>query len=304
MRHQRLLLAGTAAALLTGLLGLSSFAEDAKELKEPPIVWKTTEGCSRPESAYFDAKTGFLFVSQIAGEGAAKDGVGWISKLDRSGKVLVAKWVEGLNAPKGIRSTGDTLWVSDIDELIGISISKGKVTEKIKIEGAKFLNDVAAGEDGAVYVSDMLSNRIHVLRAGKLSVFAEGPELEFPNGLLVDGDNLIVGGRGEIVDDKSTKPGHLFSLDLKTAKKTLLTNYPLGVLDGIESDGNGGYIVSDWLNGRVFQVTKTSQPKLLIQLTRGTADIAYFPKEKLLILPRMLDDNVTAYDLSKLVSGS
>jgi outer membrane protein assembly factor BamB len=297
----RLFAAGFVTIVLLNAIGRPSSADDAKE---PPVVWKVTEGCARPESAYFDTKSGFLFVSQMSGEAAAKDGVGWISKLDWSGKVVTAKWVEGLNAPKGLRSMDDTLWVSDIDELVGISISTGKVTSKIKIEGAKFLNDVATAEDGSVYVSDMLGNRIYVVRTGKVSVFAEGPELEFPNGLLVDGNNLIVGARGEITDMKSTKPGHLYSLDLKTAKQTLITNYPLGVLDGVESDGNGGYIVSDWLNGCVFQVTKTSQPKLLIQLTRGTADLAYFPKEKLLILPRMLDDNVTAYDLSKLLPGS
>jgi sugar lactone lactonase YvrE len=298
----RLFAAGFVAIVLLNAIGRPSSADDAKE---PPVVWKVTEGCARPESAYFDAKSGFLFVSQMSGEGAGKDGVGWISKLDRSGNVLAAKWVEGLNAPKGLRSMDDTLWVSDIDELLGISISTGKVTSNIKIEGAKFLNDVATAVDGSVYVSDMLGNRIYAVRTGKVSVFAEGPELEFPNGLLVEGNNLIVGARGEMSADlKSTKPGHLYSLDLKTAKQTLVTNYPLGVLDGVESDGNGGYIVSDWLNGRVLQVTKTSQPKLLIQLTRGTADLAYFQKEKLLILPRMLEDNVTAYDLSKLLPGS
>ncbi len=274
----------------------------AEDVKEPPIVWKATEGFSRPESAYFDPKSGFIFVSQISGPGGERDGVGWISKLDRSGKVLAAKWVDGLNAPKGIRSTGDTLWTSDLDELVGVNIPTGKISHRIKIEGAKFLNDVAASEDGTVYVSDMLGNRIHALHAGKLSVVAEGPELEFPNGLLVEGDRLIVGARGELTPEMQvTKPGHLFAIDLKTGKKTLITPEPLGVLDGVESDGHGGYIVSDWLNGRVFHVSKAGKPTLLAQLTKGTADLAYFPKEKLLILPRMLEDNVTAYDLSKLL---
>lgn len=302
-QHLRLIAAGV-LAVSTGLVMNSQVR--AEDVKEPPIVWKVTEGCARPESAYFDPKSGLIFVSQISGKGADKDNSGWISKLDRSGKVLAAKWVDGLQAPKGIRSTGDTLWVSDIDELIGISIPEGKITDRIKFEGAKFLNDVAASEDGTVYVSDMLGNKIHALKNGKLSVFAEGPELEFPNGLLVDGDKLIVGARGEMTtgtDPQSTKPGHLFALDLKTGKRTLITPEPLGVLDGVEIDGHGGYIVSDWLAGKVFQVSKEGQVKLLVHLTKGTADIAYFPKEHLLILPRMLEDNVTAYDLSKLVSA-
>ena len=57
----------------------------------------------------------------------AKDGEGWISKLSPKGEVLEAKWVTGLNAPKGMRVQGDTLWVSDIDELVAINRKSGKI---------------------------------------------------------------------------------------------------------------------------------------------------------------------------------
>ena len=33
------------------------------------------------------------------------------------GKVDAAKWVTGLNAPKGMRALEDTLWVACLDEL-------------------------------------------------------------------------------------------------------------------------------------------------------------------------------------------
>lgn len=298
MHPVRLSLFALVASATTLVTGNSLRADD-----HPPVVWKATEGCAKPESVYFDSKSGCFFVSQISGPGADRDGVGWISKLDKSGKVLAPKWVQGLNAPKGIRSSGDMLWVSDLDELIGIDIPTGKISQRVKIEGAKFLNDVAVSEDGTVYVSDMLANRIYALRGTRLSVFAEGAELEFPNGVLVDGDRLVIAARGELSADlQPTKPGHLFALDLKTAKKSLIAPEPLGVLDGVESDGHGGYIVSDWLSGKVFQVGKDGKTRVLMQLTRGTADLAYFPKEKLLIVPRMMEDNITAYDLSKLVT--
>src|ERR1700704_3608731 len=54
--------------------------------------------------------------------------------------------------------------------------------------------------------------------------------------------SLQAGGKPEA--DFTTKvPGRLFSLDLKTKKKTLITPEPFGNIDGIESDGQGGYIV-------------------------------------------------------------
>jgi len=45
-------------------------------------------------------------------------------------------------------------------------------------------------------VSDMMDNKIIAIKDGKVTVFAEGEQLEHPNGLFVDGDRLIVGGWG------------------------------------------------------------------------------------------------------------
>jgi hypothetical protein len=60
-----------------------------------------------------------------------KDGNGYISRLTPDGKMASAKWVTGLNAPKGLRSAGSTLWVSDIDEIVAIDIGSGKITQRV-----------------------------------------------------------------------------------------------------------------------------------------------------------------------------
>lgn len=271
---------------------------------DPPVVWEIKEGIKAPESAYLDEASGTLFLSQIGdGGGDGKDGDGWISKLSTDGKVVVNKWVTGLDSPKGIRSHKGTLWVSDIDQLVAIDIAKGQITKRVKIEGAKFLNDVACGEDGTVYVSDMPMSRVFQYKDDKLSLFAEGPELENPNGLLVDGDKLILGGWGTGIKSDFTveTPGRLLALDLKTKKVTPITPKPLGNLDGIERDGQGGYTVTDWKAGKVFHVAKNGDSKLILALPQGTADHAYLIQQKLLILPRMMENCVTAYDLSKIV---
>ena len=273
----------------------------AKE-PSPSTVWVASEGFDKPESAYFDRESGFVFVSQISGEGAGKDGVGWISKIDMSGKVVAPKWVTGLNAPKGIRSAKGILWVSDIDELVGIEIKTGKIAQRVPVDGSKFLNDVAADSDGTLYVSDMLGNKIFRIRDGKSTVFAEGDQLEFPNGILVDKDRLIVAARGELTKDlQVVKPGHLFALDLKTAAKSLIAKDPIGVLDGLESDGAGGYVISDWMAGKILHVSPEGAVKPILELSKGTADLAYLPEKKLLLVPRMLENNLTAIDLKTLL---
>ena len=210
--------------------------------------------------------------------------------------------ITGLNAPKGLRSHNGTLWTADIDEVVGIDIASGKVASKLKIDGAQFLNDVAVGDDGTVYVSDMLASKIYAVKDGKASVFAEGDSIEYPNGLLVDGDRLLVGGWGKPEPDFSTKvPGHLFALDLKTKKKTLITPKPFGNIDGLELDGSGGYIITDYPKGLLVHVTNTGETKVLKQFKAGSADLAFVPTGNIAIVPHMNENTIAAYDISDLL---
>jgi sugar lactone lactonase YvrE len=235
----------------------------------------------------------------IGGMPGDRDGNGRIMKLAPDGTVVAAAWVSGLNAPKGLRSHNGTLWTADIDEVVSMDIATGRVLSKLKIDGAQFLNDVAVGDDGTVYVSDMLASKIYAVKDGKATVFAEGDSIEYPNGLLVDGDRLLVGGWGKPEADFTTKvPGHLFALDLKTKKKTLITPKPLGNIDGLELDGRGGYIVTDYPKGQLIQVTSAGESRVLKEYKPGAADIAFVPTGNIAIIPHMQENKIAAYDLS------
>lgn len=267
--------------------------------KAPPKKidpWTVAEGMQGPESAYVVPGTRDLFVSQVAGVPTDKDGNGRIAKLTVDGQRINVEWATGLNAPKGMRSHGGTLWVSDIDQVVGISLADGKITHRVQVPGAKFLNDVATGPDGTVYVSDMALSRIYAIKDGDVSVWADGPELEHPNGLLVDGGSLVVAAWGKPSEDFSTKvPGRLYRLDRQSKKKTLVTPEPTGNLDGLESDGRGGYVVTDWMAGRVLHVAADGTTRVLKTFPQGTADLAYLPDHDLLILPHMLENKTSAY---------
>ena len=202
-------------------------------------------------------------------------------------------------SPAGKDGNGGKLWVSDVDEVVAIDIASGTIRSRTRIEGARFLNDVATGPDGTVYVSDMATSKIHRIKDGKASTFAEGAQLEHPNGLLVEGDSLVVAAWGKPEADFSTRiPGHLYRLNLATLAKTLITSKPTGNLDGLESDGRGGYVVSSWMSGKILHIPGNGDTRMLRQFKQGAADIAYLPATRTLIVPHMLEGRVQAYDMN------
>src|SRR5438132_918143 len=136
-------------------------------------VWRAT-GLDLPESVTWDDANKTFYVSNIGGmDAAAKDGNGFISKVDQTGKVTTLKWITGLDAPKGTEIANGKLYVSDISQLIEIDIASGKITNKYPAAGAMFLNDIAVGPDGKVYVADTFTSSIYVLANGKMDVFVK-----------------------------------------------------------------------------------------------------------------------------------
>ena len=269
---------------------------------QPPAVkagW-TVQDMRTPESAYLDEGSGYLFVSQIDGQPGEKDGKGRISKLGLDGSVVTADWFTTLNAPKGLRSFGGTLWVADLDEVIGIDVASAKENARIKLDGAKFLNDVAIGADGTVYVSDTMASRIYAVKDGKGTVFAEGEQLEYPNGLFVEGERLVVGGWGKPEADFTTKvPGRLYALDLKTKQKTLITPMGFANIDGVEQEARGGYLVTDYMAGKLLQVSPTGESRVVRTFKPGLADHTFlYAQGDILIAPHMNENMVGAYDIS------
>ena len=98
-------------------------------------------------------------------------------------------------------------------------------------------------------VSDMLTNTIYRLSNGEITPWLESDLLESPNGLYIEGNNMIVGSWGNMTNGFATEvPGHLkrVSIDARVVE-SLGDGSPVGNLDGVESDGNGRYYVTGWL---------------------------------------------------------
>lgn len=270
----------------------TGFAQSSITLTE---VWSLDGGLARPESVVYDAEREVLYVSNINGETTDKDGNGYISKVDADGKMLEEQWVTGLNAPKGLALSGTLLYAADIDELVAIDVMTDDVTAHYIADGAEFLNDVTVGPDGAVYVSDMQANRIYRLYGDTLTVWLEDPNVLAPNGVYALEDELIVAAG----DADAENPGaarYLRSVDYDiTVGPPLGDATPLGGLDAVEPDEQGGYFLSDWGGAKVMHFVPGQGATTLLELTRGTADLDYVPEQQRLYLPVMVAGRLIAY---------
>lgn len=241
-----------------------------------------------------------LYVSNINGQGTDKDGNGYISKVALDGTVTEAEWATDLDGPKGMAIAGDRLYVSDITALVEIDINQGTVLNRYEAEGAVFMNDVAADEAGNIYVSDIVTYTLHRLSGDTFEAWVVDEELENPNGLLVEGENLVVGAWGKMKEDFSTDvPGHLKTVSLSDGSiSDLGDGRSIDNLDGVESDGQGNYYATDWMAGTLMHVTASGEAEVLLELGQGSADLEVVASEGLVVIPMMKDGKLVAYKLA------
>ena len=286
----------------TWLLSLFVMILPTLTLAASPILvpaWQTDSVFEQPESVVYDGQNKRLFVSNINGDGTVADGNGYISLLSLDGKIVDLHWLDGLNAPKGLTIVGNTLYVADINELVVIDIKNKKIIRRYSAPEAKFLNDVAADNKGNIYVSAFLTNTIYRLANDKFDVWLQTEQLEVPNGLLVEGNQLIVASWGHMTDGFATAiAGHLKTINLDTKQiQSLGDKSAVGNLDGIEADGNGNYFVTDWIAGKLLYITPTGLSSTLIVLEQGSADHTVLPEQGLIVIPMMLSGTVVAYHI-------
>ena len=266
---------------------------DSKKTITATKIWETPPLLIDSESALYDDQRNLIYVSSINGDPSKKDGNGYISKVSLDGKIIEKEWISGLNAPKGLGRVGNNLYVADIDSLVEIDITSGKVTNTLPVEGAKFLNDVATAKDGTVYISDSNSNRILAYKNNTLSVWLESEELAGINGLYPEEDHMKIA---------IWKGSHYGQVDYsnKQLTKHVTSLFPGNGADGIVPDGMGNYFISDW-NGYVVMINSDMDVTPLIDTRKKeirSADIDYIIDKKILLVPTFPDNKLMAYKIS------
>ncbi|MEO0392423.1 MAG: ATP/GTP-binding protein [Pseudomonadota bacterium] len=244
-----------------------------------------------PESAVVDATRDRIILSTIVGHPGTADGAGNLVLLSLDGEVLDPQWVSGLNAPKGMAIMGDSLLVTDLTHLHVVDLATGDITQSITAPDAMFLNDVTA-DGSTAFISDMMTHAIWRYTDGQLTLWMQDEALSHPNGLLLDGDRLLVGSWGQGMQDDftTTVPGSLLSIDLASQAITVVVP-ELGNLDGITQIGDV-LLVNDWVNGHLYRVSATGEVRLIAEHPAGLADIS--SEGDMLFLPLMLDGQLIA----------
>jgi len=223
------------------VLGLAAIAACARET--PPVapgpvrleqVWRVG-GLANPESAALSADGTFLYVTNVNGEGEAKDGNGFIARVSTDGRMLQRDFATGLDGPKGVALRGDALYVADIDQLIMVDAATGAVRQRVPVTGARFLNDLAFAPDGRVLIADSATRRIYSVQGDAPEIWLEHELLDSVNGLLPEPERLVV----------TTMAGLLLAIDYPTRAVTVLAER-LGDADGVAPLGDGRYLVSEW----------------------------------------------------------
>ncbi|ACT47583.1 SMP-30/gluconolactonase/LRE family protein [Methylotenera mobilis] len=297
------------ALVMAGIL--MAGCQSTKAITTMSYTTKKITGLKTPESVV-QAKDGRIFISEINEFG--KDGDGRISVVDTLGNISV--FANGLDDPKGLAIIGDYLYVADKTKILKISI-KQATTHNVSIKETKtvqvnikettpsasvfvpaeafpnvplFLNDLEADLKGNLYVSDSgdLFNTgkggaiYKITPRGEVKLLIKDTQdarVKAPNGLLADdtGNNLIY------VDFAS---GVLYSLNTATAALTDLAE-GFGGGDGVVHHSSGVMFVSDWKNGKVFNVNLMGDVQLLKAGYQSAADIAITKDERYLIVPDM-----------------
>jgi sugar lactone lactonase YvrE len=259
-------------------------------------------GFATPESVQHDAAGDVYLVSNINGSPLAKDDNGFISRLAPDGRVLELKWIDGaapdatLHAPKGMAFKGDTLLVTDIDVVRLFHRITGAPLGEWAVAGATFLNGIAVGYDGTVYVTDSGfqagedgfapsgTDAVHKFdAAGESVALVSGAALGGPNGIVVDGGRVMFVTLGS---------GRVHLVQRESGTISGLPAPPAGQLDGVVQVADGQFLISSWEGGAVYRLGAGGIYTTEVDSVEAPADIGFDAARRRVLIPLFWADEV------------
>ncbi len=313
-------LAATAATLpvliTAAACGGDRPADQAPAARDPNAPLHVVEaGLSTPESVLWDSARAVWYITNINGSPLAKDDNGYIVRVGPDGAKLDSlPLINGaddditLHAPKGMALQGDTLWVADIDALRGFNVMTGMPVASIELgaRGAMFLNDVAVGSEGEIYITDSgfrfddAGNAVHAGTSGVFEVRNRVARrvLTLPKG---SGANGIAWDRARnawaIVGFNTPT---VFSWVRSAQQATELGAGPGGG-DGLLVFDDGRMLFSSWADSSLTLFAGGEATTLRRNLP-GPADLGYDPARRLIAVPLFTSNRVEFWPLDSATS--
>jgi len=243
---------------------------------------------------------GFFYLSN-AGKNFGtdvKDGDGYISRVrsDGSQEDPTMRYITGLNNPRGIYAIQGTLYVCDIDRLVGIDMRTRNVVFEMSFaaENVKQFTSIATADDRILYLSAPDINVIFEvnLSAGRYSKWAE---ITSPAGLLINNNQMYVSSMGT----DSLPNGKLGVIDMRTKQYTQLIDDE-GYYWGLALNGRRLYY-SDWVQfakrGVIKWIDLDTKATGTVNFTSrigGPADFLYDARNDIFFIPAVLEGSVFA----------
>lgn len=261
------------------------------------------EGFAAPESVLKSGDK--LFVSNINGNPADKDGNGFISELSADGKMLQQKFQKTvLNAPKGLAMISNVLYVTDIDRIVGFNIASGEQVFELNIEGAGFLNDLCKAGDNKLAVSESMSGKIFIVNTADKTYSFAGT-IAGANGITYDAKTkqLFACGMGAQMNGS----GKLYVKDINSKDTVFneLPNSPTGIFDGLELTDDNHLLVSDWISfnsekARFVFYDLKNHTNTVYSAEAGAADFCFDRAAKKIYIPQLPKNKVVITSVDKL----
>lgn len=266
-------------------------------------------GFASPESVLVAGDRAYVSNVGAALDPLAHDGDGFISLVGADGTILDRQAFprDGttLDAPKGMALLGATLYVADIDRIVGFDTEDGTRTTSIPLPpgGPAFANDLAAEPRGTLLVTDTLRNAVYRLdpAGGGWTLLTDAIPgangIALATGAAGSGTLAFVAGIGA-----GFSGGDVFALDGSGTPRKV-EGAPHGLLDGIVVAPDGTILVSDWVSfdppapGRITAVAPdgTATPLDLGPALQGPADFSRDDRSRLWI-PAMPENAVRILD--------
>lgn len=272
------------------------------------------DGFLSPESVLKDSNGDFFYVSNMGAklEPSLKDSDGFISRLTGDGKIDDKKYLpkEGvLHAPKGMAMMGRTLFVADVDRVVGFNVDSRETVFEIDLSAEKtvFLNDIVVLDPYTLAVSATDVGRIYKITVGEKPSFSVLVDnVPGANGLYYDKakKRLFTVGFGEGDKFNGALGVVTFANDGK-ATYTKLTG-AIGALDGVWLLPGERVLFSDWVSmgkpGKLWVFDMKDKKLDTMRLSEdvlGPADFYYDEDANTIWLPKMMEGKVLVERVSK-----
>jgi sugar lactone lactonase YvrE len=243
-------------ALLANLITVSIFAQSY----------------SNPESVDFDTASGRYFIANInSGRIQVREPNGTLSSLTTN---AISP------APYGIEFAAGKLYACCGTTVKVFNPATGAQIISIPVSGASFLNGITHDNNENVYVTDFSAKKIFRIAANNTVSTFLANTFDTPNGIIFDQEN------NRLIYVCWSSNAKIKSISLTDSSETNLLTSSLTNIDGIASDNQGNYYVSNWGANSIVKYSNTfTSPQTVVTGLTRPADIFYNLLTDTLVIP-------------------